>query len=54
MMQMLLAFLRRWRRASALASELRALDNRELNDLGIGRGRIASIAWQHAGRLIPR
>ncbi len=33
-----------WRKAQAIAKDLWSLDDRELNDLGFGRGQIASIA----------
>ena len=36
---------RRWRRYRRTINELDALTARELNDLGISRGDIRSIAW---------
>ena len=38
---------RRWLRERRLAQELLQLDDRELNDLGIGRWQIPAIASGH-------
>lgn len=39
-----------WNKTRAIANELWSLDDRELNDLGIGRGQIAMIASLSAAR----
>ncbi|MBL6945661.1 MAG: DUF1127 domain-containing protein [Rhodospirillales bacterium] len=43
------AGLRRWRDIHVTIRELNQLDDRELNDLGIGRWRIPEIAQRSVG-----
>lgn len=45
----LLVRLRRWRDVQQTIRELNQLDDHELNDLGIGRWRIAEIAKRCVG-----
>ncbi|HXW40095.1 MAG TPA: DUF1127 domain-containing protein [Xanthobacteraceae bacterium] len=48
---MLLAFVRRvrdWRRYGIAMQELSQLSDRELADIGITRGDIPRIAWEHS------
>lgn len=52
-MNRLLLLLRRRLHVLRVERELRSLDDRELDDLGIGRGRIAAIARAEADRLSP-
>jgi uncharacterized protein YjiS (DUF1127 family) len=41
-------FLRRWRRYNQSLRELSRLGDRELADIGITRGDIASVSWNAA------
>ncbi|HEY8594379.1 MAG TPA: DUF1127 domain-containing protein [Devosiaceae bacterium] len=43
--------LRKWAAYQQTVRELNTLDDRSLNDLGISRGDIQSIARQHASSL---
>lgn len=43
--------LRRWASYRKTIRELSALDDRELNDLGITRGDIQPLAREHASRI---
>lgn len=43
--------LRKWAAYQQTVRELAALDNRQLNDLGISRGDIQRIARDHASTL---
>ena len=42
-------YLRRWSNVHEIIRELNQLDDQELNDLGIGRWRIAELANRSAG-----
>jgi uncharacterized protein YjiS (DUF1127 family) len=43
-------FVRSWRRYNASLRELNNLSDRELADIGLGRGDIPRIAWEDAQR----
>lgn len=44
-------FFRQWRAYDASLRELSRLGDRELADIGLNRGDIARVAWEHAERV---
>lgn len=45
-----LANLQAWRSAAATDETLRALSDRQLDDIGVHRGQIEDIAWKYSQR----
>jgi uncharacterized protein YjiS (DUF1127 family) len=45
--------LAQYHRYRATLDELKAYSDRELNDIGIGRGDLARVAWEEAERRFP-
>jgi len=48
MLLSIIRFFQSWRRYGTAMAELSQLNDRELADIGITRGDIARIAWEHA------
>ncbi len=46
----IIRYLRSWRRYGLAVQELAQLNDRELADIGLTRGDIPRIAWEHAAR----
>jgi len=50
MLLAIMNYLRSWHRYGLAVQELSQFNDRELADIGITRGDIPRIAWDHAGR----
>jgi len=50
MLLAIIRYLQSWKRYGLAIQELSQLNDRELADIGITRGDIPRIAWEHAGR----
>jgi uncharacterized protein YjiS (DUF1127 family) len=50
MLLSIVRYLQSWRQYGLAVQELSQLNDRELADIGITRGDIPRIAWEHAGR----
>ena len=50
MLLRIIRFLQSWRRYGLAVQELAQLNDRELADIGITRGDIPRIAWEHASQ----
>jgi len=50
MLLAIIRYLHSWKRYGSAVQELSQLNDRELADIGINRGDIPRIAWEHAGQ----
>jgi uncharacterized protein YjiS (DUF1127 family) len=46
----IIRFVKAWKRCGAAVQELSHLSDRELADIGITRGDISRVAWEHSRR----